>query len=487
MKNLRLTTCVLRLGFVSVFSIIGAPMGAQQVDVRSPVVGEWLGTLSAGSLTLRLGFSIRARPDGSLEGDVDSFDQGALNLPADSVRLTGDTLRMVLVQIRARYVGVLSADRRSIVGAWIQGGSLPLTLARADSAAIAAAMPKRPQQPKPPFPYRDQEVVIQSVPGVRLSGTLSLPEGRGPHPGVILVSGSGPQDRDETLLGHKPFLVLADHLARRGIAVLRYDDRGFGKSTGTFGTATSADFAADARAAVTYLRRRREVKRNAVGLVGHSEGGLIAPMVARDSAAGVGFVVLLAGPGLPGDEIMLAQAELIGRVSGVSDSMRMRSAAAARRSYAAIREARDTIGLAARVRLILEDALSSLSPAERTRLGLTDEGIAQQAAMLTSPWFRYFLTYDPRPALRALRVPVLALNGVLDLQVPHQANLAAIRAALRAGHNPPAVIDSLPGLNHLFQTAKTGGPQEYSRIDETFAPAVLERISSWILKTGTRD
>jgi len=455
--------------------LVAAPLAAQ---TRPLAPGDYVGSLDVGGVTLRVGFSVRARPDGSLEADLDSYDQGTMNIPVDSVRVAGDSVGFWFRRIGGSYRGRLEGDGRVIAGIWRQGpASFPLRVTWADSAAVAAFAPCRTQQPKPPFPYRVEELAVESAPGVRLAGTLTLPQGAGPHPAVVLVSGSGAQDRDETLVGHKPFLVLADYLTRRGIAVYRYDDRGTARSTGNHATATSADFADDARAAVAALRARPDIRRDAVGIAGHSEGGLIAPLVARDPAAGVGFIVMLAGPGIPGDSILLLQADLIAKAGGTPDSVRARNRVASRRIYDLVRTERDTLrllqGVREQARALLAATLNAQQRPDSTMVEL-------QVRQLTSPWFRYFLSYDPRPTLRAVKAPVLALNGTLDLQVPAQENLRAIEAALREGGNRDVTIVTLPGLNHLFQTATTGAPTEYASIAETFAPAALQRIGDWI-------
>jgi len=311
-------------------------------------------------------------------------------------------------------------------------------------------------------------VSYASVPGVRLAATLTVPPGTGPFPAVVLITGSGPQDRDETLLGHKPFKVLADHLSRQGIAVLRADDRGAGQSSGTFATATSLDFAADAEAGLAYLATRKDINARKLGLVGHSEGGLIAPIVATRNRA-VGFIVMMAGSGVPGDQVLLAQQALIATASGAPADLVQRANAAMRGVFAAIRAAKDETTLAATLR----ERLAGLVP---------EAQIDAQLKTLLSPWYRYFLTYDPAPALRTVRCPVLAIAGEKDLQVPAKENLAAIRAALEAGGNTRIQIEELPGLNHLFQRATTGSPAEYARIEETMAPSVLEMVAGWILK-----
>ncbi|NJD20351.1 MAG: alpha/beta hydrolase, partial [Gemmatimonadetes bacterium] len=340
----------------------------------------------------------------------------------------------------------------------------------------------RPQHPKPPFPYRAEEVAIPpGTPGVTLAGPLPLPQGTGPFPAVVLVSGSGPQDRDESLMGHKPFLVLADHLTRKGIAVLRYDDRGVGKSTGSFSTATSEDFAADALAAVAFLKARGDV--GAVGIAGHSEGGLIGPLAASRSAD-VAFLVMLAGPGLPGEEILYLQGDLIARAGGASEAQTAANRRIQEAMFGVVRTQPDSTAAVTEMQHALQETLASL-PADIRRAmeaELTPAALDAQIRQVNSRWFRFFLTYDPRPTLAKVRVPVLALNGALDLQVPAEANLREVEAALKRGGNADVTARLLPGLNHLFQTARTGSPSEYADITETMSPAALEAVSSWILQ-----
>ncbi|MDF1504923.1 alpha/beta fold hydrolase [Roseisolibacter sp. H3M3-2] len=438
-------------------------------------VGTWQGTLQSGAQALRLGLQVRRDSAGTLAGEMVSIDQGGVRLPA-VLAVRGDTLVATMGGAGATFTGVLTRD--SLLGRWAQGGgSGPLAMGRVAALATAAPPKPRPQDPAPPFPYRTEEVRIASAPGVTLAGTLVLPPGDGPFPAAVLVSGSGPQDRDETLLGHRPFLVLADHLARRGIATLRYDDRGTAGSTGDFAAATSVDLAADAEAAVRVLRARAGVRRDAVGIVGHSEGGLIAPLVASRTPD-VAFAVLLAGPGVPGDSILLLQQRLIAAAQGVPTLMLDQLVASNRRVFAAVRASRDSADAARRVGAVLDSVAATLPEAQRAAARRQLDVGGRQ---VLTPWMRHFVVYDPRPALRATRVPVLALNGTLDLQVPYAENLRAVGAALREGGNRDVTLVEMPGLNHLFQTAKTGAPAEYATIEETFAPAALERVSGWIL------
>lgn len=459
---------------------MGPHPGAAQSPGPEAFLGVWQGELDVGAARLRLVFHVTEAEDGAFSGTLDSPDQGAAGMPASDVRVEDGQLHFIIERLALKYVATLSSDRNTLSGTFTQGaGALPLELTRAVDGTVTG--PDRPQNPEPPFPYRVQEVHVQSAPGVTLAGTLTLPEGEGPFPAAVLVSGSGPQDRDEALLGHRPFLVLSDHLTRAGIAVLRYDDRGVAASTGTFTSATSEDFTTDALSAVGFLKSRPDI--GPVGIVGHSEGGLVGPLAAVRSDQ-VDYVVLLAGPGITGEEIVLLQGALIARAEGTPDDEieRMRTVQTA--VFRTVRTEADSAVAAERIRRLLENAFGALPAEERARLGptVTPEGVEAQVRQVTSPWFRYFLTYDPRVTLERVRVPVLALNGERDLQVPAEVNLREIGAALERGGNPDATTRLLPGLNHLFQLAETGAPSEYARISETMNPAAMEAVSTWILQ-----
>ncbi len=436
-------------------------------------LGTWEGTLEAGPQKIRLVLKVRKEADGALKGAVDVPGQGALGLALDPFSWKGGELRFEFKPAGFRFEGKLAEGGKRLEGRFRQAGlEFPLALEKTSDLALEA---KRPQMPRPPFPYAVRDASFESVPGVRLSGTLTVPEGKGPHPAVVLVSGSGPQDRDESLMGHKPFLVLADHLTRKGIAVLRTDDRGFGKSTGDFASATTEDFARDTAAAVAWLRGQEGVDPARVGIAGHSEGGLVGPLVAAVDPK-LAFLVLLAGPGVPGEAILLRQAELINRAAGQGDEAVRANRRTQERIFKAIRGAADPDAARREVAGILRESLPPGSEAQADR----------QAAATTTPWFRFFLAHDPRPVLSKVACPVLALCGEKDLQVDPKQNLPEIEKALRAGGNARVEVRELPGLNHLFQTARTGSPSEYGEIEETFAPAALEAVSEWILRQGGR-
>jgi fermentation-respiration switch protein FrsA (DUF1100 family) len=436
------------------------------VSAQAPsVTGDWLGTLKVGPVALRLVLHITAAGNGQLSATLDSIDQNAKGIPVSSISVKESTLSLTVATINGSFQGRVSADGETIDGTWTQGGTLPLVLKRVKDAT--ELVPKRPQNPVPPYPYRQEDVRYPNASAnVTLSGTLTLPPGPGPFPAVLLISGSGPQDRDEALMGHRPFLVLADHLTRQGIAVLRVDDRGVGRSTGNYAASTTMDFASDAEAGVAFLMRRAEVNKQKIGLVGHSEGGIIAPIVGVRNPA-VAFMVLLAGSGVPGDEIVIAQSSLIAEASGLTREQVEQNARNLRDIFELIKREPDQTVAQAKMR---EALAGKLPPAQ----------VDVQVKTLTTPWFRYFLSYDPAPTLRRVTLPVLAMNGEKDLQVPAKQNLDAIRAALSAAGNTRFEVVEMPGLNHLFQTAKTGLPAEYGAIEETIAPAALDRISRWI-------
>ena len=429
--------------------------------------GDWDGKLDTGALKLRVVLHLHTR-DGATLASVDIPDQNANGLPA-TVTLSGDHVNLSAQGAPGAFEGDLSADGAGLAGHW---SGAPLTFVRRAPGA-AAATPNRPQTPARPYPYREELVTYDNAAAhVRLAGTLTLPQGPGPFPAVALIAGSGAHTRDENVFGHAVFLVLADHLTRHGIAVLRYDKRGLGGSGGDFATATSREFASDAEAGLAYLRTRPEIDPGHIGLIGHSEGGVIAPMVAQRDPS-VAFLVLMAGSGVPGDQIIMAQSRAIAAAAGAPDASLAANAVIERRFLDAVMAAKDrpSAELAA-VRTVLKAA------------GLPDAAIEASATAASSDWYRFFLAYDPAPALRALRRPVLAVIGSKDLQVPATLNLPVFRAALKS--DPAAEILELPGLNHLFQTAQTGAPSEYGEIEETLSPKALDVITGWISERTRR-
>lgn len=432
----------------------------------STLAGDWSGMLDTGQVKLRVRFRISPAQAGGWAGVMESLDQGGGPLQLSQVKQSGSSVSFEADRIGGAFKGELAADGATLTGRWTQGpAALPLTLTH--SASTPPAPPRRPQTPSKPYPYKQEDVsFLNPSAQLRLAGTLTLPPGRGPFPAVVLITGSGPQNRDEEILGHRPFLILADDLTRRGVAVLRFDDRGVGASQGDFSRATSFDFAQDVQAAVSYLRSRSDIARRRVGLIGHSEGGMIAPLVAsRDPR--LAFVVLLAGPGVPGDQIILAQDALIARATGVSEAA---IAADTKTTRDVLNLAKKAPDRAAAKRAIVERLESE---------GVIGAAAEAQAGRMSSDWVRTFLKYDPAPTLRQLRLPVLAVGGSLDLQVPTAQNLPALRTALK--NDRDVTVLELPRLNHLFQHAKTGSPAEYASIEETFAPEALQFVGEWVV------
>lgn len=351
---------------------------------------------------------------------------------------------------------------------------------------VASAL-LRPQEPKPPYSYHEEEVKYSnSNVGISLAATLTLPRSKGPHPVVLLIAGSGPNDRNEEVFGHKPFLVLADHLTKQGLAVLRFDKRGCAESTGNYDTATSRDFADDVLAGIDYLKTRKEIDVRRIGLIGHSEGGIIAPMVAAQSKD-VAFIVLMAGTGVNGEEILYAQGSLVARSMGTSEEVIAHQEAAQRQILSIIKKEQD-FGVAEKLmrevfatEYPIFPSLQQLAQADAIELTQTDV-IEAQIKRFNTNWFRFFLTYDPATSLKRVKIPVLVLNGELDLQVQPKQNLPAIEKSLKEAGNKDYLLVEFPKLNHFFQTCETGSITEYQTIEETIAPIALNAMSGWILQ-----
>jgi pimeloyl-ACP methyl ester carboxylesterase len=439
------------------------------------ITGHWNGVLKVSGIQLRVVFNI-TKTDTGYTSTMDSPDQGAKGIPVTSTSFENSILNLKVSNAGIEYKGEYNAD--SITGTFTQRGqSFAMNLKRDN---IEKPKLIRPQEPIKPYPYYSEEVTFRNEKAnILLAGTLTLPAKEGNFPVVVLITGSGPQNRDEELLGHKPFLVLSDYLTRNGIAVLRFDDRGVAKSEGDFKTATSLDFASDVEAAVSYLKTRKEIDKKKIGLIGHSEGGIIAPMVASKSKD-VNFIVLLAGTGIPGNQLLLLQAEMIGRASGVSESDLQKTLEINSAVFDIVIKSNnnDTLRKELTGFLVqkLEESTDSQKPA-----GISDiDFVKPQVDQISSPWMQYFIKYNPAPTLEKVKCRVLALNGEKDLQVPANENLPVIKAALLKGGNKNVTTKEFPNLNHLFQECKTGLPAEYSQIEQTISPVVLEKIVRWI-------
>ncbi len=468
MKNLIYTLLIL--------SIISLPVFGQN---NMTIEGNWLGALDTNGAKLRIVLKISKAADGSLIAKFDSPDQGATDLPIDTITQKDKTVSFSAAKFGISYEGTLSEKLDEIAGTFKQGAvSLPLVFKRTGEIA----KPNRPQTPQKPFPYNEEEVSYRNAKdNVKLAGTLTLPRTGEKYPAVILITGSGAQDRDETIFGHKPFLVLADYLTRRGIAVLRIDDRGVGGSEPGSLNATSENFSDDVLAGIEFLKSRKEINAKKIGLIGHSEGGMIAPMVAARSKD-VAFIVLMAGLGQTGEDVIYTQTARLQKAEGVGEFIAGETVKALKNVMAVLKSETDNKFAAERINESLAKQKNALSEQEQKEFAPVEAKIKSQIPMYVSAWFRYFVAFDPRPTLKKVKVPVLALNGENDLQVASKENLNLIAAGLKTGGNKGVTIISFPKLNHLFQTSETGSPSEYQKIEETIAPTVLETISDWILQ-----
>lgn len=439
------------------------------------ITGQWNGMLKVQGMQLRLVFHIQETAEG-LQGTMDSPDQGATGIPITSLQYQNGELEIQVAPLLLAYKGVLGTEG-VIEGELSQGGQhFPMTLSR---EAVDAESIVRPQDPVKPYPYYSEDVVfLNEEEGIRLAGTLTLPSREGRYPAVVLISGSGPQNRDGEIMGHRPFLVLSDYLTRQGIAVLRFDDRGTAESEGDFNAATSADFATDVGSALAYLKTREEIDHQQMGLIGHSEGGIIAPMVASQSDD-VAFMVFLAGTGIRGDQLLLQQQRLIGQAYGAREDVLDHTEKLNRAVFDLVLESSDVPTLEAKLRNYFDQLLADEPEILPENLSVA-EFIAQQIQSIANPWMHFFLRHDPASVLENVRCPVLAINGSNDLQVPAKVNLEAIGQALKKGGNSDVTVLELPGLNHLMQESETGSPAEYASIEQTFSPVALQAISHWI-------
>ncbi|HWB82249.1 MAG TPA: alpha/beta fold hydrolase [Nannocystaceae bacterium] len=421
---------------------------------------------------MELAFAVElVRSKDGWTGKIQIPAQGARDLPLSSVVVDAKTIAFAIEQVGAKWSATRDAAGEPDECTFTQGpAKLECGLSRIDATRYAAmATPARPQTPKPPFDYDSTDVTYENAAAkVKLAGTLTVPKGEGPFPAVLMVTGSGAQDRDETIFGHRPFFVIADHFARHGIATLRVDDRGVGGSTGDPGKSTTEDFVGDALAGIAFLATQPKIDKARVGIIGHSEGGLIAPSAATRSKD-VRFVVMLAGPGVPGSELLPKQIERVMKAAGAPDA-----------------EVQQSVAKQREVMKILVGEKDDAKAREQLLALFADEAKADpkeaevQLAAVLSPWFRKFVALDPAPVLAKVKVPVLALVGELDVQVDAEQNATAITKALKKGKNKKADVRRMPGLNHLFQHAKTGGVEEYGTIEETIAPEVLDAMSTWI-------
>jgi pimeloyl-ACP methyl ester carboxylesterase len=455
MKNLLVLICLL-LGINS--------LTAQKIQ------GIWSGTLKIQETQLRINIHVDGNSESGYSAKFDSPDQGAFGIPFSVVSFENNKLACSDKAMGIAYEAELEHDE--LKGVWMQGGmSLPLNLVRGTEPTL----PNRPQEPTGDLPYKSKDVeVINAKAGVTLSATLTIPAGDGPFPAVILVSGSGPQDRNSEVFGHKPFLVLSDYLTRNGIAVLRYDDRGVGQSTGDFGTATSLDFAQDAEAAFNFLKSQPTINPKKTGIIGHSEGGMIAPMVAATNKE-IGYVVLIAGPAVSIDELLIAQTTAIAKSNGASDD-EIAPVVDFNNSFYQYVQNQTSVDSSLNN---LEDFLAKNSPKNSDGETEPIDEMKKYLTPMLTPWFQYFISYNPQENLSKMKCPVLAIYGSLDLQVPSTLNINVLEPIFQKSKIKHTIIE-LKNHNHIMQVASTGSVNEYVQIEQTFSPEALETISNWI-------
>jgi dienelactone hydrolase len=440
------------------------------------VLGTWNGSLVLPVGIMPLVFHISQDASGTYATTMDSPHQQAKDIPTQSTSFSDFILVIQIPAIGSIYKGTLHDDG-TIRGTFTQKG-----VARALNLERGAWTEKktgRPQEPVPPFPYKSEEVVVRNeAAGINLAGTLTLPEKGKKFPAVVLVTGSGAQNRDEELLGHKPFLVLSDYLTRNGIAVLRCDDRGTAASEGNYAMATDVDFATDAAAAIRYLQGRKEIDKRKIGILGHSSGGSVSFMTAAKDPS-IAFVVSLAGPGVRGDSVLLKQVETLYKLQGMTADEWTWVEKFMWNNYAILQQTEKAPEVLEKE---LYGAIMGTMSAEQQQDANMIQKMAVEARQMTSPWYLHMMRYEPSVDLQHVKCPVLALNGERDIQVNAAMNLEGIRRHLAGNGNKRITVKAYPHLNHLFQTCKTGAPAEYAELEETISPAVLQDITTWILQ-----
>ncbi len=436
------------------------------------ITGKWYGTLNIPGNKLPIELNI-TKTDKGFSTTMDSPSQKAINIPVPTTTFENGNLKFAIPAGKIQYEGILNNEAK-IIGVFTQNGQkMKLDFSKTASEEVVL---KRPQEPVKPYPYYSEDVTFENKKdGITLAGTITLPSKEGKFPVVVLISGSGGQNRDEEILGHKPFLVLSDYLTKNGFAVLRYDDRGIASSKGNYATATTLDFSYDTEAAVTYLLTRKEINKSKIGLIGHSEGGVIAPMVASRNK-NINFIVLLAGTGLRGDKLLLLQQELIAKSNGGTDVEIKKNKDLNSKIFNLIIKSSDDEKLKNDITTLLKQ-----NPLDNLPEGMTqDQYIEFALNQYTNIWTKYFIKLDPSVALKKVKCPVLAINGSKDLQVPSRENLEIIKNSLIKGKNKQISITEIPNLNHLFQETTTGSVSEYEKNEQTFSPIALKEILTFL-------
>lgn len=440
----------------------------KQHVVAQSLLGDWHAKLEVPGSELILKFTFEETPNG-WKGYMSVPQQFAQNIPLSDVVFSANKLTFSLPAARISYAGAWDDQKKEWNGTFTQGMQFPLILQRKE---IEIKPQLRPQEPKEPFTYISENINYkQEKENFAIGGTITFPKHTKPVAAIILISGSGQQDRNSEIFNHKPFWVIADYLSRNGYAVLRYDDRGVGETGGKIETATSENFADDVRAGIVYLKSRKEINPKKIYLAGHSEGGILALLAAQNNPDVAG-IISMAGLGIPGHELLMKQSYLIAQASGLSGALLEKSQNTNKAIYD----------------LILKNTSDSELRIQVTKLfkesGLiTDDNlIEEQFNMINSPWFKYFVKFDPAPYLAQIKIPILILNGEKDLQVPYASNIEGFNKAFAASGHKKYEIKTYPQLNHLFQTAQTGLVDEYGKIEETFNEQVLADMKTWLDK-----
>lgn len=438
---------------------------------QHPMEGTWSGKVTVEGQVMGLVLHLEQQAN-LWKGTIDSPDQDVYGIPLDKVLIIGDTLLFELASIQFKYRGVYNATYNIISGALSQYGySFELNFENKPMEL------ERPQTPKPPFSYRSEEVVFQNnSAGIKLAGTLTMPEGKGPFPAVVLITGSGPQNRDEEIFQHKPFLLWAHELTQAGFAVLRYDDRGYGASEGNFQTATSLDFAADAQAAIDFLKKRKDISKKEVSVLGHSEGAMIAAMLAGKKK-NLKNAILLAGPGIPGGELLIDQTVLVSTISQLPPGIVSSDSLFQYNIILAMISDMDSTAKVEEIKRIVTEQYASFGPSQVKRIGSVDQFFDMIYKNYNNPWMLFFLKYDPYVDLTLMNGRVLALFGEKDIQVAPGKSAVRMDEALKQAICVKAFeIKVYPGLNHLFQEAETGLVDEYRSNTQTLSPLVIEDV-----------
>jgi len=448
---------------IAISVIMACASGHRNENIK----GIWQGTLKYPGLELRIAFKFSVMPDGTLQANMLRPDENELEIPANSIVFEYPDLRLEFASVNSSFEGQVKEG--TIEGQWKQGKWLqPLILKQVSEIAKL----DRPQTPVPPYPYNQEDVSFANrKANVELAGTLTWPREERPCPAAILIPGCGAHGRDYTILGHRPFLVLSDYLTRRGIAVLRFDGRGVGASKGDRSQATSEDYAQDVIAGINFLKARKEINPRLIGLVGHSEGGIIASLIAARLPE-VAYIIMMGSPGLPGEEYNYQYEESMSRALGLSEEAIAAKRVFQERVLAVVLHEEDNSAAEEEIVKIYQEFDLQI-PEDRRMIAIK---------RFLSPWFRFSIAHDPGATLMTVRCPVLAVIGEKDVHVPPDRNIQTIRRALEAGDSEDYRVEELPGLNHFLQTAETGTPVEYGKIKETISPIVLELIGNWILE-----